>query len=310
MAEWSDIVVHDTIAFDEPNQLRVVAQAASGRICAISASNRDYLGDEGVVSKLEWLDDLALPAVLGVKAGAALRGLCGTQTGDRCIEVPVLLGPDRSPGIMSAARLGSPSHDGSQGAAAEELIIVAVTPADNDFVPRERPLGGINYVCDNHMSLLSIDGAMGRIGVRVDRLVGTNTALLCHPCDNVASIERFRELLRGEIDEVTATRRVIGPEGRWVRARVRARLLVGSVNAYVVYASFADDAEELPEVGLSRSELDVVKQVLGGWRVSQIAEARHSSSKTVRNQLSSAFAKLGVASQTELIERFGHHYST
>jgi DNA-binding CsgD family transcriptional regulator len=54
---------------------------------------------------------------------------------------------------------------------------------------------------------------------------------------------------------------------------------------------------------LSEREHVVVRRVLAGYRVSTIAAELYLSQSTVRNHLSSAFRKLGVHSQAELLER-------
>lgn len=52
---------------------------------------------------------------------------------------------------------------------------------------------------------------------------------------------------------------------------------------------------------LSTRELDIVRRVDAGERVPEIARALYLSQSTIRNHLSTAFKKLGVASQQELI---------
>lgn len=56
--------------------------------------------------------------------------------------------------------------------------------------------------------------------------------------------------------------------------------------------------------GLSQREQEVVRALLESGRVPGIARSLYISPHTVRNHLKSAFRKLGVSSQAELIERF------
>jgi len=61
--------------------------------------------------------------------------------------------------------------------------------------------------------------------------------------------------------------------------------------------------EEVPSLlELSSREFDVVTRLLAGHRVPAIAKTLFVSQSTVRNHLSSAFKKLGVESQQELID--------
>lgn len=60
--------------------------------------------------------------------------------------------------------------------------------------------------------------------------------------------------------------------------------------------------EELPD--LSAREWEILRSLLAGQRVPTIARTFFLSPHTVRNHLKSIFRKLGVCSQTELLERF------
>ena len=54
---------------------------------------------------------------------------------------------------------------------------------------------------------------------------------------------------------------------------------------------------------LSPRETEVLAKLVGGSRVPTIATALHISQHTVRNHLKSIYRKLGVRSQTELLEQ-------
>ena len=55
---------------------------------------------------------------------------------------------------------------------------------------------------------------------------------------------------------------------------------------------------------LSNAEREVVELALSGMSNRQIAESRGCSSRTIANQLASAFRKVGVRSRAELAARF------
>jgi DNA-binding CsgD family transcriptional regulator len=54
---------------------------------------------------------------------------------------------------------------------------------------------------------------------------------------------------------------------------------------------------------LSQREKQVLAELLAGSRVPAIAKCLHISPHTVRNHLKSMYRKLGVGTQSELIER-------
>lgn len=62
-----------------------------------------------------------------------------------------------------------------------------------------------------------------------------------------------------------------------------------------------DLATIVPPSGLTRSESDVVRAVAEGLSTAEIATRRGTSRRTVTNQLSSVFSKLGVSSRAELV---------
>lgn len=76
----------------------------------------------------------------------------------------------------------------------------------------------------------------------------------------------------------------------------------------------ARELARLPgQVSLSRlsvRELEIVTRLVGGHRVPAIAKALFLSQSTVRNHLSSVFAKLRVGSQQELLDLFAQQDGT
>ncbi|MGK9337336.1 helix-turn-helix transcriptional regulator [Sinorhizobium meliloti] len=66
-------------------------------------------------------------------------------------------------------------------------------------------------------------------------------------------------------------------------------------------------SEKLASYALSAREGEVAKAILVGKSVQQIADECDLSRETIRTQLKSVFAKLGVASQIELVRKFSDH---
>jgi DNA-binding CsgD family transcriptional regulator len=60
----------------------------------------------------------------------------------------------------------------------------------------------------------------------------------------------------------------------------------------------------IERLGLSPAEHQVVKLALRGMRNAEIGRLRGASPRTVRNQLASAYGKLGVGSRAELAARY------
>lgn len=65
----------------------------------------------------------------------------------------------------------------------------------------------------------------------------------------------------------------------------------------------------VPVSDLTTREREVVRLLMDNHRVPAIAEALFISQHTVRNHLKSVYRKVGVGSQTELIERVRHSFS-
>jgi DNA-binding CsgD family transcriptional regulator len=108
--------------------------------------------------------------------------------------------------------------------------------------------------------------------------------------------------------------RILRADGRWLFCNVHVSPL-GRLPRFAFVITPVDEAAsggqpdamcsvvQLPALAtLSTRELDVVGRLVGGQRVPAISREIFLSQGTVRNHLSSAFHKLGVASQQELID--------
>ncbi|MBW2273137.1 MAG: PAS and helix-turn-helix domain-containing protein [Deltaproteobacteria bacterium] len=95
------------------------------------------------------------------------------------------------------------------------------------------------------------------------------------------------------------------PGGADIRSsleRIAAELQ--TISLYADLPASAAGAIEHPELGsLSKREKEVLLPLISGDRVPAIAEQLHISPHTVRNHLKSIYRKLGVESQSELIQR-------
>ena len=108
--------------------------------------------------------------------------------------------------------------------------------------------------------------------------------------------------------------RMLRADGRWLFCSVHVSPLGRLPRfAFVITPVDAGGSEGRPDAmcsvaqlpalaSLSTRELDVVGRLVGGQRVPAISREIFLSQGTVRNHLSSAFHKLGVTSQQELID--------
>lgn len=108
-------------------------------------------------------------------------------------------------------------------------------------------------------------------------------------------------------DLIRAVRAVAAGEGWLIPAAVR--VATGAVRAehqrsQRVQARRADRRAYQESFGLSEREVEVIGLVTGGLSNAAIAARLGLSDKTVKNHLSSVFAKLGVTSRTEALARW------
>lgn len=128
------------------------------------------------------------------------------------------------------------------------------------------------------------------------------------------------ELLTASMDrqcvEFTIAR-IARPDASPLLVWLAGRSTAGTGHAAFAFSALPDDtgtflsrhlddidpaSEELQR--LSRRELQVLQQLLQGRRVASISRTLFISEHTVRNHLKAIFVKLGVHSQTDLIERY------
>jgi DNA-binding NarL/FixJ family response regulator len=122
---------------------------------------------------------------------------------------------------------------------------------------------------------------------------------LTHPADTSTLYGSFgRRSSAGT--PVTFTARLRGAQDQWLSARLEDQL---ARIRQVVQATGGDAATPFVELDdLTVRQREIVERLLQGHRVDAIARDLYVSPSTVRNHLSAIFEKLGVASQSELIE--------
>lgn len=113
-----------------------------------------------------------------------------------------------------------------------------------------------------------------------------------------ASRARGRARRRAPVEHVAPDERGPAPP-----SGLRAYKFVDKEEHYLVL-SFPVATAALPEQ-LTDAERVVLRELLAGKSNAEIADARGTSPRTVANQISSLYRKLGVASRAELAARFG-----
>ena len=106
-----------------------------------------------------------------------------------------------------------------------------------------------------------------------------------------------------DLGAVFTARQVGPPQGLDIRSTLQR---ISTELQSISYAATTSMLTALPLnrpelTGLTSREVEVLSILLGGDRVPVIAERLHISQNTVRNHLKSMYRKLGVGSQTELI---------
>jgi DNA-binding CsgD family transcriptional regulator len=180
-------------------------------------------------------------------------------------------------------------------------------------------------------------GSAGQFGWPVPRATTVLPRLgeLAHPADSSMLEESFVRRSSMETPE-TFSLRLRGFDEQWLSVRITVSPLRGQVPrafALVLWLLHADDPDETeservarledqlarirqvveatddvaPATSVDLSELttrqrEIVERLLRGHRVDAIARDLYVSPSTVRNHLSAVFDKLGVASQSELVE--------
>lgn len=187
-------------------------------------------------------------------------------------------------------------------------LIIATARWFNDKV---RPAKFIEFteplvmVCDEMFVIQWLDEGLLKIGVDVEAHIGTHVLATLHPVDLALYMPRLRELAAGQVSRVDFTSRTVTPYGEWGNVHLRLDRLVGDTCCYLVHIRPAQNRrKQLDLDGLTKREHTVVVAIFEGLRTSQIALRDGVSTKTIRNQLSNAYGKLGISSQEELLATY------
>jgi DNA-binding CsgD family transcriptional regulator len=147
------------------------------------------------------------------------------------------------------------------------------------------------------------------------QIAGRNGLELIHPEDQLLVAEMLERLkanpapAEGAIELESLSLRAKGIGGEWIHVNARAANLLAdpAVTGIIVMFAAVGDPLNLAFGDLSAKltprEREVVRMVTDGYRVATIARELGLAASTVRNHLSAIFHKLGVANQSQLVER-------
>lgn len=172
-------------------------------------------------------------------------------------------------------------------------------------VPEGAP-GQLVFSYDDHFRVRGVDPRMAAYWSDPSMHLDTLGWLGIHPGDLPMVTSWIDRLLRREVDAVEYTARVMTSFGNWTPAHAEVRRLLGAPEPSItaVLTLVGEFRTALPQGLLTPRELEIVDALFEGLRVPQIGARDAVSVKTLRNQLTGIYRKLGVGDQGELLARY------
>lgn len=294
---WPESVSDWTNALASASWALLVGDSSTGQILTSSAATEGLLGR----SAPRFLSDLVDDGILARPDYKVLNNIVGSPV-DCAVSCTVQLHPLRRKSW--AANIHVTSFTGLD----QRPTFFCLIEAANKL---EVPIETLSFtepmvlICDENFIIRWIDPSLESIGINGDSQIGANALTTIHPSDLLTVLSKVRALKSGELNRAVVTVRVIGPRSLWSFVRLRIDRLVGERPAIMIQVRPGRSKREvLPELALSPRELVAVSGLFEGLRIRQLAERHGVSEKTIRNQLSSAYHKLDVSSQGDLLERY------
>ena len=279
----------------------VVVDPATGRLVARNRRAVELLGDVPD-SMVDW-----------VAAGVVTRPVFdelaahGVRGGPRSWRQDVTL--HRPDGRVELTVIGATVTHATTGARA---VIAMICERGRERIwvdiplPDRAPLQ-LHFTYDDDLRIRGVDTRMGVYWDDPRRELGAYAWVCFHPADLHLVVPWIDRLVAGELEFVEYTARVITHVGNWTPARCELRRLLtvdDDATIAVTLTLVGDFKETIAEGALTPRELAVVAALFDGRRVPQIAAHDGVSVKTLRNQLTAVYRKLGVADQGALLETY------
>ena len=191
----------------------------------------------------------------------------------------------------------------------EALVVMAVDDADDwhpqDLELQSDALWAVKVAYDLDLVIVGADSRFREWAMDPADQVGGHLFVMLHPEDVPALSALARGLVAGRFVDVEFDARAVGPQGRWAAVRVALRRLEGPRPLLVADVQPTDLRFPPIDPGIvTDREMEIARSLFVGRRAPQIAERQGVSAKTVRNQMSSLYRKLGVATQSELVASY------
>ncbi|HMJ78627.1 MAG TPA: helix-turn-helix transcriptional regulator, partial [Iamia sp.] len=289
-AWWFDCFGASMAAIEHMRFGTVVVDAATGRIVASNPRAREVLGGEVP----ERVQDLVDAGVVGGPAyeDLASHAFAGSDAWRSELTLHLPTGPREI--VVIAATVDQPRL----GARA---IVALVCPRGEERVIVEAPWPDapplqLRFTYDEHLRIRGIDPDMGVYWDDPTKELGALIWVCIHPADIHLVVPWTERLVTGELDRVEYTVRVITHMGNWTPAHFELRRLLSDSDAPItVTLTLVGDFKDTIAAGqLTPREQAVVAALFDGHRVPQIAARDDVSVKTLRNQLTAVYRKLGV----------------
>lgn len=289
--------------------VQLVIDARTGRVHSMTPAAVKLLGafpahvedlvDQGVIARpdFELLRNRVVATVRVAPVGEAAESW----------TTNLRLHPAGSPAITAELHV---AHHRRRNLGLEVVWVrVELAPAGSGAAatsPSARDRATFVAVHDREARVIAIGESADVVWSDLAALIGTVTTALVHPEDLADIMPIAHAVYSGAIPRASYTVRVAASDGRWVTLHNEARVVAGADDHLVVMESQIVDVDrQLISAGvLSERELSVVSGLFDGLRPTQIADRDQVAVKTVRNQLASAYRKLEVTGQQDLLARY------
>ncbi|MFK7919630.1 MAG: hypothetical protein AB8G14_16255 [Ilumatobacter sp.] len=163
----------------------------------------------------------------------------------------------------------------------------------------------IPFVVDRENRNVLIDPRVTVLGYDLDAMLNSHSILSSHPADWVRTLPLRDAVMAGEAGAAEYSCRKLSTGGVWFNHHCTIRRLIGESDRFVYFMrTLGAKRRTMNTTVLESDELVLLSDLFNGMTVHGLAHRRAVTEKTIRNQLSRAYGKIGVGSQTEMVTTF------